>query len=293
EQLKFEANVVVYVNYLSAALTTKKLNAPAPRLQESVPIYGPRFLPPSLNCTLKRDPSGASVDPTVLYLKPVNVIHPFYYPTSFRKCPQCQSEDTKCDGWTGSGTRSVHGVSCEERAIGMQLRCNRCKDQKDENGKSRAYCFASTSSIFWDNVEHWEIPRGIPHFRYQTALTPELFNLIIETRISSTSAGLAEHIHQLHLLEYQKRVLEYLEFFQLQLGYNDCSISDQIITAVLLHFNKTRQKESADLMKSLTGHVLSLDATFRAAKKATISDSDKQRTSVATGGVSKTLAWVS
>ncbi|KAJ3738128.1 hypothetical protein EV360DRAFT_58401, partial [Lentinula raphanica] len=214
-QLKFEANVVIYVNYLSAALTTRKLNAPAPRLQDSVPIYGPRFLPPSLNCTLKRDPSGASVQPTVLYLKPVNVVHPFYYPTILRKCPQCQSDNIKWEGWTGNGSRNVHGVSCEETAIGMQLRCNSCKDQVDENGKPRVYCIGSTNSNFWDKMEHWEIPRkhtlfmfvaplsyfyvlegGVPHFRYQTGLTPELFNLIIETRISSTSAGLAEHIHR-------------------------------------------------------------------------------------------------
>ncbi|KAJ3817145.1 hypothetical protein F5880DRAFT_1493389 [Lentinula raphanica] len=191
---------------------------------------------------MKRDPSGASVTPEQLYLKPVNVVHPFYYPT-FKKCPRCDSENIKWEGWTGSGSREIHGIACEETAIGMQLRCSNCKNKEGENGKPQGYCFGSTSNIFWDRLEHWEIPRGIPHFRHQIGLTPELFNLIIETRISGTSAGLAEHIRR-------------------------C--------------------------------VLSLDATFRAAKKATISDSNKQRTSVVTGGVlsiinelSETLAWVS
>ncbi|KAJ3744557.1 hypothetical protein EV360DRAFT_57571, partial [Lentinula raphanica] len=162
EQLKFEANIVVYVNYLNAKLptTTRKSNAIQPRLEENVPVWGPRFLPPTLNTTLKRDPSGSTVNPGVLYLKPVNVVHPFYYPTSFRKCPQCNSDDIKWDGWTGNGSRDIHGISCEETAIGMQMRCSSCKNKtEDGNGKLRVHCFATTSSAFWENVEHWEVPR--------------------------------------------------------------------------------------------------------------------------------------
>ncbi|KAJ3835476.1 hypothetical protein F5878DRAFT_509789, partial [Lentinula raphanica] len=260
---------------------------------DSVPIWGPRFLPPSLNNIMKRDPSGASVTPEQLYLKPVNVVHPFYYPT-FKKCPRCDSENIKWEGWTGSGSREIHGIACEETAIGMQLRCSNCKNKEGENGKPQGYYRVSSLTY-----EHADVG-GIPHFRHQIGLTPELFNLIIETRISGTSAGLAEHIH-LQSCPRSTLTPPRLKPFSdriNQSGYNDSSISDQTITAVLLHFNKTRQEESTNFMKSLTGCVLSLDATFRAAKKATISDSNKQRTSVVTGGVlsiinelSETLAW--
>ena len=79
---------------------------------------------------------------------------------------------------------------------------------------------------------------------------------------------------ELHLLSYKKQILEYLTFFRsrkpnlfgqetqlamfskhdLEAGYNDTPITSDMVTDVYLDFvEKTRQKESADYCKTLTG----------------------------------------
>jgi len=74
------------------------------------------------------------------------------------------------------------------------------------------------------------IPDGIPQFFKRCAITQDLFNFIVELCPSETSAGLANHIKRMcrtlqilfdhhsknltsefHLLEHQKRFLEYLQ----------------------------------------------------------------------------------
>lgn len=37
-------------------------------------------------------------------------------------------------------------------------------------------------------------PAGVPHMRWWSAVTSELFDLIVELHPDTTSAGLAEHI---------------------------------------------------------------------------------------------------
>lgn len=112
---------------------------------------------------------------------------------------------------------------------------------------------------------------------------------MIETRPSTTSGGLAGNIKrqlffglclhkltistELHLFEYKKRHLEYLEFYRLRgptplqpvalqsfsepynaKGYDDQSITDDMITEILLGYHeKTRGGESAEYMSTLTG----------------------------------------
>jgi hypothetical protein len=142
---------------------------------------------------------------------------------------------------------------------------------------------------------------------------------------------------ELHLLEYQRKKLEYVQnakFFRpspFQVvavepfsqpydldGYADISISDDLITDVFLQFStRTRQEESQRYLRTLTGtgtqskpitqsayylltgQCLSLDNTFRVAKKATIADQQKARTQVMKGGIlsiinenNEILAWV-
>jgi hypothetical protein len=119
-------------------------------LPSDIPFYGPRFSPPSYAVLQKRQTS--TIEPESAYIKPVNVIHPFYYP-ALAKCPECQSLDVKWDGWTGTGSREVHGIKREETALGYQLRCNQCQSS------AKAHCFATTNPIFWERKQHWEIPR--------------------------------------------------------------------------------------------------------------------------------------
>ncbi|KAJ6460701.1 hypothetical protein C8R47DRAFT_1226202 [Mycena vitilis] len=318
-QLDWEANVVEYVTYVhtesrnhgnSKALTPKLL-------PKGIPIFGPRFVPPTFLEAKKRNPT--SIQPAVQYMRPLNVVHPFYY-DGIGKCPQCGSTEIAWDGWTGAGSREVHGLRLEEKAIGFQLRCEPCKDKygaggsdvgaKNEEGEKLIYSFATTNTKFWDAWQHWEIPRGIPYFFYRCALTRDLFDLIVEIRPSTTSGKLAENIKQLHLLEYKQRHLEYLRAFEARTvpgigdpspltafsahndstGYNGKSITDDLITDVFLEFcNRTRIEECSRYLRTLTAICLNLDNTFKAANKATVVDDSKAHTRVMKGGILSVL----
>ncbi|KAG1807078.1 hypothetical protein EV424DRAFT_1329721, partial [Suillus variegatus] len=86
-------------------------------LDSRIPILGPHFLPPSYLHARKCNPSEPAINPEVLYLKPLRVIHPFYHP-ELARCPRCDCTDgVLWDGWTGTGPRDVHGVMLDEAAI--------------------------------------------------------------------------------------------------------------------------------------------------------------------------------
>ncbi|KAG1859810.1 hypothetical protein F4604DRAFT_1930535 [Suillus subluteus] len=203
------------------------------------------------------------------------------------------------------------------------------------------YCFATTSAAYWSSWEHWRIPRNIPIFFYCCALTRDLFDLLVEMRPSTTSAGLEERVRQLHLLEHKRRMLEYLEVFQIQptcnansrltdyfsgsksavttlqafssasdpLAYADKSISGEVITEVFLDFctqhkakgewripedfirlvyRKTRVT-NAPLILNLAAICGSLDNTFKAASKATLTNKDRQKSRELKGGILSVL----
>ncbi|KAK6969492.1 hypothetical protein R3P38DRAFT_3500892 [Favolaschia claudopus] len=321
-QLTFEANVVEYVSLMyteSRHHGNSKASGPK-TLPKGFPVLGPRFMPPSLLEAKKRSP--ANIQPTPLYMRPLNVVHPFYY-NNF-SCPQCDSTDIKWDSWTGGGARGVvHGVRREERAIGYQLRCNECKRKYGQGGSEAGakgpdneklgYSFATTNPKFWARRQHWEIPRGVPIFFHRCALTRELFDLIVELRPSTTSGKLAENIKQLHLLEYKQRELEYLEAFRTRFiptlnfgataiplqefsaphdtsGYNDESITDDLITDTFIEFtDRTRAAECSKYLRTLTAICINLDNTFKVAKKATVVNSSNERSKLMKGGVLSVL----
>ncbi|KAF8173443.1 hypothetical protein BJ912DRAFT_1079230 [Pholiota molesta] len=304
-QLKFEAEVVEYVNYLHSKLAvhgnssvdTKKI----PKLLESgVPFLGPQFAPPTFLHYMRRDATPA-ITPECAYIRAITVIHPVYYSTELVECPQCASTDIRWDGWNGTGARTVHGIARNERAIGYQMRCKTCKDNK----KADKYCFATTNHVFWKNWEHWKIPRHIPYFMHRSAVSRELFNLIIELRLSTTAAGLAEHLKQLHLRKYHDNMQEYLLYFKsarqnplrrinLQdfssptdpMGYNDTFVSNDLIAELYLEFvAKSRKPESVEYCKTRTAKSVSLDNTFKSASKASIVGKDGQRQNPLKGGI--------
>ncbi|KAG0694993.1 hypothetical protein DFH29DRAFT_880333 [Suillus ampliporus] len=334
-QLRWEAEVVEYVQCLweKSRPRSKKIE-PTDKLGFNVPLLGPRFVPPSYLHVQKRLGLGCqAIEPATQYIKPLNIIHPFYYP-QLATCPRCGSDKaTTWEGWTSTGARELHGLICEETALGAQLRCNTCKDSaKTTKGKNKniipggedagghasqaaddleGYCFATTSAAYWRTWEHWRIP--------------------LEMRPSTTSAGLEERVRQtlltalfgmhkeLHLLEHKRRMLEYLEAFHAQptcrvnnqltnyfsggkstagaqmlqafsvasnpLGYADKSISGEMITEVFLDF------------LSICG---SLDNTFKAASKATLTNKDRQKSKELKGRIlsvlneeNQIISWVS
>lgn len=124
-----------------------------------VPILGPFFTPPTYTSILRRK-QWAPIEPNVYYIRPLTIIHPFYYP-NLLKCPHCGSTDPKdvhWGQWTATGPRGVHGLRREEMAFGIQLRCTGCSELLP-SGKRRARCFATTNCKFWEKWEYWEIPR--------------------------------------------------------------------------------------------------------------------------------------
>lgn len=187
-QLEWESHVVEYVSFIWEKTRPRKKGDSPAKLSLDIPLLGPRFVPPSY-LHLQRRSGAYDVDPETQYLKPVNIIHPFYYP-ELACCPQCQSTgtDVTWEGWTGTGARELHGIFQEEVALGLQLRCNTCKSKKTTNGdlpnsatstednlkrsnstlqvegkgsqssSPSSYCCATTSSAYWKSWPHWKIP---------------------------------------------------------------------------------------------------------------------------------------
>ncbi|KAJ7157998.1 hypothetical protein C8R43DRAFT_1180381 [Mycena crocata] len=316
-QLEWEAHIMEYVLFINKQTTVNgnnKTSTGPPPLAKGIPILGPRFIPPGFLDVSKR--GGTNITPLNLYLCPLNIIHPFYYP-SIACCPQCASKDIAWKGWTGEGARKVHGIRIEERALGYQLRCNDCEKKygkggtdigaSNADGEKLGCSFATTNSVFWDRWEHWKIPRGVPYFMYRSAVTRELFDFIVEMRPSTTAGRLAGNIKQFHLLEYKQRHLEYLNAFKTRLvpalgpktcilqtfstpddsnGYNDKSITDDLISDVFLLFsNRTRIAESTKYLQTLSAVCMNLDNTYKVAKKATVVDESRARTKLMKGGI--------
>ncbi|KAJ7248984.1 hypothetical protein C8J57DRAFT_991054, partial [Mycena rebaudengoi] len=156
-QLEWEANVAEFVLFLH-----RETRAPAvPRgsteisseraLRSGIPIYGPRFLPPSLNDTRLR--WGKNKTETT-YLRPINIIHPVYY-DNLGTCPHCGSTDVKWDSWNAMGSREVHGLRWEETEVPItpQDVYTRCRFY---NAKEWLLC-NDKPGILEDWV-HWKIP---------------------------------------------------------------------------------------------------------------------------------------
>ncbi|KAK7055962.1 hypothetical protein R3P38DRAFT_3170627 [Favolaschia claudopus] len=314
KQLTWESHVVEYVNFAYKATTehgNKKDSFGPPPLRKEIPILGPRFLPPTLFDITKR--GSTTLEPASLYIRPINIVHPFYYDIS--QCPQCDSTDIKWDSWTGAGSREIHGLYFEEKALGFQLRCAPCKAKygkhgtdvgaRNAEGEKLGSSFATTNAVFWERWEHWKIPPGIPYFSYRSGVTRELFDFIVELRPSTTAGGLEENIKQFHLLEYNKRHLAYLNSYKSRSfknllepfsapddrsGYNDKCISNDMISDIFREFTKrTREVECSKYLRTLTAICMNLDNTFKAAKKATVADSSKARTHLMNGGILSVL----
>ena len=88
-QLEWEAQVVEYVSFVWDKTRPCKKGDVAAKLSSDVPLLGPRFIL-CMYLHIQKRLESYDVSPEVQYLKPVNIIHPFYYP-ELACCPQCQS----------------------------------------------------------------------------------------------------------------------------------------------------------------------------------------------------------
>ncbi len=158
-QLEWEAHICEYVSFVAECARPSKPGTAAPPLRVDIPFLGPRFIPPHYLHHQKRLVT-TDITPDLTYLKPLNVVHPFYYP-ELAQCPQCESHAICWWGWNPNGHREVHGVSREETAIGAQLRCTICQARYGKDGDEKGagqYCWATTNTLFWERKEHWELP---------------------------------------------------------------------------------------------------------------------------------------
>ncbi|TFY80628.1 hypothetical protein EWM64_g3383, partial [Hericium alpestre] len=116
-------------------------------------------------------------------------------------------------------------------------------------------------------------------------------------KLTMTSAGLAENIRQLHLLEYQQTVQEYLQYFRSCKDtpirrphlrafsapadvdcYEDFLIMCDKVTDILLEYSeKTQHEKSSEYIRTLTGICVSIDNTFKVGDKATVSEGRGQK----------------
>ncbi|PIL36751.1 hypothetical protein GSI_00440 [Ganoderma sinense ZZ0214-1] len=204
-QLDFVAATCQYTVFLWDQIqNTKGEKGARQKLDPRIPYFDGKFYPPTYTSQKIRNVSR-DVAPNIACLKPVTVLHPAYI-EELNFCPRCNAtgDDLKWKGWTTSGPRDVHGVSSEEQVIGVQMRCKRCKAERGkadtpDDEEDDAYCWGTASSQFWERKEHWEIPLGVPHMKWRSAVTSELYDLIVEFRPDTTSAGLAEHIKRVAL----------------------------------------------------------------------------------------------
>ncbi|KAI1792879.1 hypothetical protein LXA43DRAFT_886663 [Ganoderma leucocontextum] len=164
-QLDFVSSTCEYTAFLAHQIrNTKGEKGARKSLDPRIPYYGSKFYPPTY-ISEKLRKVAPNVTPDLSYLKPVTVFHPALI-EELNFCPRCNAtgSDLSWNGWTTSGPRDVHGVSCEEQVIGVQMRCNRCKaargmaDADDDDDDDPSYCWGTASSQFWENKEHWQIP---------------------------------------------------------------------------------------------------------------------------------------
>src|ERR1700722_7128371 len=157
--MQWEANVIEYVNFLWDRTRVNRgggKETAVTHLPKDILIMGPRFVPPSYPQLERRQYAAANLSPAMAYIKPINVVHPFYYP-ALTICPKCQSKEVLWKGWTSTGSREGHGIKREETAIGYQLQCKECAgESRDEQ---QGFCYATTNPAFWQNWEYWQIPR--------------------------------------------------------------------------------------------------------------------------------------
>lgn len=159
-QLQWESEVVEYVDYIYKKIAIHGnagtvAKAAARIIDKDIPFIGPHFVPPTYLHVQWRQ-AVPSLWPGTMYLKPLTVIHPVFYPSlQDIICPHCDSPNTTWDSWNGTGARSIYGLKVNERAIGYQLQCRNCKAANSDSG----YCFATTNQVFWEKWEHWKLPR--------------------------------------------------------------------------------------------------------------------------------------
>ncbi|KAG2115051.1 uncharacterized protein F5147DRAFT_569298, partial [Suillus discolor] len=101
-QLQWESEIVEYVQFLWEKTRRRSKKGKTNKLGVNIPLLGPWFMPPSY-LHIQKWSGGGAIDPTIQYLTPLNIVHPFYYP-QLARCLRCGSDkDTTWEGWMSKG----------------------------------------------------------------------------------------------------------------------------------------------------------------------------------------------
>lgn len=167
-QLVWAAAVVEYVNILYDIMQVKsnkgkvsvKEYKPVPK---NFPYFGPHFFPPGYRDFEIRN-STPMITPQTMYLKPLTIIHPIYFP-DIANCPRCDGLNVAWSNWTSAGYREVYGIRLDEFALGYQLRCTDCKEREENKPKQdrERHCWTTTSMDFWARRKVWDVPGEQTH----------------------------------------------------------------------------------------------------------------------------------
>ncbi|KAG1751553.1 uncharacterized protein EDB91DRAFT_1045192, partial [Suillus paluster] len=90
-QLQWESEIVEYVQFLWEKTRTQFKRGKPSKLGVNVPLLRPWFMPP-LYLHIQKRSGGGAIEPKIQYLKPLNIVHPFYYP-QLAQCPRCKSDE--------------------------------------------------------------------------------------------------------------------------------------------------------------------------------------------------------
>ncbi|KAL1674641.1 hypothetical protein EV122DRAFT_181020, partial [Schizophyllum commune] len=191
-QLTFISEVVEYVSFVNKQTFphgSAKDQSPK-ALSDTVPIMGPCFTPPTYSAAIRRS-QPPEIKPDIAYLKPVTIVHPFYFP-QLSQCPKCGSCDVKWEGTTSTGPRKVHGLEREGFALGIQLRCKHCNSTRVATSTNVQVWLPTTSLLSGTDAS----TDSMPIFLNRSALTHGLYNFLVEKRLSDTLGGLADTVKQ-------------------------------------------------------------------------------------------------
>ncbi|CAA7261854.1 unnamed protein product [Cyclocybe aegerita] len=291
-QLEWEAEIVEYVDYLHQRTSLhKNSKAPvAPSLGTDIPLLGPRFFPPTYLHFMRR------------------IIHLVFYPSALDGCPACGSNETLWDGWTATGAHEVMEFGEKSAHLDISSAARSARPNMGKAAQSRVMSQTHQGTASQQLVVY--SGKSGSTGEYQSNYDHHQCQLVLQNNSSI----------KLHLLEYYERKLEYLSCFEAahlhpfpgqrtnlemfsepgqESGYSDAFITNDLITDIYLDFiKKTREGESHNYCQTRTGKCLSLDNTFRSAKKAVILEKDKTHTKMFKGGIlsvinerSETLAW--
>ncbi|KAK4701216.1 hypothetical protein P7C70_g5022, partial [Phenoliferia sp. Uapishka_3] len=107
--------------------------------------------------------------------------------------------------WLGTGG----GASAAGSGKGASPKKKRSQKKKEGLEIPPQLEFQLTSSDFWAPLSYWEVPVGLPYFRERSAITWELYNLLLELRPRSLTKRLEESFRQIQLQFYWSERVAY------------------------------------------------------------------------------------